>query len=168
MTAITTIQTTDLITNSRADINNNFSALNLGKIETSVIDLDTTLVANSDTKIPSQKAIKAYVDAAGALSNIITASGVTLALTTTATQKVIVWAKGTVATAGAQATFNITLSYNGVQKDVTSYQGNNQAATGSFALMYTETPGAGTHNITVATTAQSISNTVIIALIIGS
>lgn len=65
MTTITTIQSSDLITNSRADINTNFSNLNTDKIETSYIDTDTTLAANSDTKIASQKAVKAYVDAQG-------------------------------------------------------------------------------------------------------
>lgn len=65
MSTLTTIQGTDLITNSRADINNNFSALNSDKIETSVLDTDSALTANSDAKIPSQKAVKAYVDAGG-------------------------------------------------------------------------------------------------------
>jgi len=63
MSTLVTIQSTDLITNSRADINDNFSALNTDKMETSVLDTDTTLAANSDAKIPSQKAVKAYVDA---------------------------------------------------------------------------------------------------------
>ena len=62
MSTITTIQSTDLITNSRADINDNFSALNTDKMETSVLDTDTTLSANSDAKIPSQKAVKAFVE----------------------------------------------------------------------------------------------------------
>lgn len=64
-TVITTIQSSDLITNSRTDINNNFASLNTNKIETSVIDTDVALAANSDSKIPSQKAVKAYVDAGG-------------------------------------------------------------------------------------------------------
>jgi hypothetical protein len=66
MAQIQTIQATDLITDSRADLNTNFANLNSDKIETSVIDTDTTLAANSDSKIPSQKAVKAYVDAGGA------------------------------------------------------------------------------------------------------
>lgn len=65
MTTITTIQSTDVIANSRTDINTNFSNLNTDKIETSVIDTDTSLTANSDSKIPSQKAVKAYVDSGG-------------------------------------------------------------------------------------------------------
>lgn len=67
MSTITTIQSTDLITNSRADINNNFTNLNSDKIETSVIDTDTALAANSDSKIATQKATKAYADALLAL-----------------------------------------------------------------------------------------------------
>jgi hypothetical protein len=62
MSTITTLQTTDLITNSRATINTNFSNLNTDKIETSVLDTDTALTANSDVKIATQKAVKAYVD----------------------------------------------------------------------------------------------------------
>lgn len=67
-TSITTIQATDLITNSRTDINNNFASLNTNKIETDYIDTDNTLSANSDTKIATQKATKAYVDAGGTAS----------------------------------------------------------------------------------------------------
>lgn len=67
MSTLTTIQSTDLITNSRADINNNFSALNTDKMETSVLDTDTTLAANSDAKVATQKAVKAYVDNRGAV-----------------------------------------------------------------------------------------------------
>ena len=70
MSTITTINATDLITNSRTDINNNFANLNTGKVETSAIDTDTTLAANSDTSIPSQKAIKTYVDAGGSAANL--------------------------------------------------------------------------------------------------
>lgn len=76
MSTITTIQSTDLITNSRADINNNFSALNTDKIETSVLDTDTTLAANSDAKVATQKAVKAYVDAGGNVNASTTAKGI--------------------------------------------------------------------------------------------
>jgi len=62
MSTITTINASDQITNSRSVINTNFANLNTDKIETSVIDTDTTLSANSDAKIPSQKAVKAYAD----------------------------------------------------------------------------------------------------------
>lgn len=76
MSTLTTIQSGDLISNSRADINNNFDALNTDKMETSVLDTDTTLAANSDAKIPSQKAVKAYVDAGGNVNASTTAKGI--------------------------------------------------------------------------------------------
>ena len=65
MASITTIQETDLISTSRTDINTNFANLNSDKIETSVLDTDTALTANSDAKIATQKAVKAYVDSGG-------------------------------------------------------------------------------------------------------
>ena len=39
--------------------------MNNEKIETSYLDTDTSLSNNSDSKIPTQKAVKAYVDAGG-------------------------------------------------------------------------------------------------------
>lgn len=45
------------------NLNNNFSNLNSDKIETSYLDTDTSLTANSDTKIATQKAVKTYADA---------------------------------------------------------------------------------------------------------
>ena len=76
MATITTIASGDNISTSRTDINNNFANLNSDKIETSVIDTDTALAANSDAKIPSQKAVKAYVDAGGNVNASETAKGV--------------------------------------------------------------------------------------------
>jgi len=63
MASITTINGSDLITNSRAVINTNFTNLNTDKIETSYLDTDTSLTTNSDVRIPTQKAVKTYVDA---------------------------------------------------------------------------------------------------------
>lgn len=64
MSSITTINGGDLISGSRTVINANFSALNTDKIETSVIDTSTDLdgASASDAKIPSQLAVKTYVD----------------------------------------------------------------------------------------------------------
>lgn len=76
MSNITTIASTDLITESRADINNNFTALNTDKMETSVLDTDTTLAANSDSKVATQKAVKAYVDAGGNVNASTTNKGI--------------------------------------------------------------------------------------------
>lgn len=68
MSTLQTINGSALPTNSRADINGNFSALNTDKMETSVLDTDTTLAANSDSKVATQKAVKAYVDGGGDVS----------------------------------------------------------------------------------------------------
>lgn len=76
MSTITEILGTDLITDSREDINNNFEALNDEKIETSYLDTDTTLAANSDVKIPTQKAVKAYVDTLGNVNASTDAKGI--------------------------------------------------------------------------------------------
>lgn len=69
-TVITVINETDLITNAPAVLNSNFSSLNTNKIETSVIDTDPSLTADSDSNIPSQKAVKTYVDAGGNAANL--------------------------------------------------------------------------------------------------
>lgn len=65
MSSITNIASGDLITDSRAVLNDNFSALNSDKEEVSNKSTDTTMAANSDTLYPSQAAVKAYVDALG-------------------------------------------------------------------------------------------------------
>lgn len=152
MSTIKTIQPTDLITGSRTDINNNFANLNNDKVETSVIDTDTTLAANSDAKIPSQKAIRAFVEALSVFSiQTLTASAVTLPVTTNGNQRVIVWAKGTTTGTGG-TTGTVSLNYDGVQKDKISI--SNENYTRSFALMYTEIPPAGTKNITIGYTGS--------------
>lgn len=76
MSTITVINGSDAITDTRAVINTNFSNLNTDKVETSAIDTDTALTANSDSKIPSQKAVKAYVDAGGQANASDTVKGI--------------------------------------------------------------------------------------------
>lgn len=76
MSTITTINGGDQITNSRSTINTNFSNLNTDKIETSVLDTDTTLAANSDAKIATQKAVKTYVDTGGNVNASTSAKGI--------------------------------------------------------------------------------------------
>lgn len=76
MSTITTIAAADQITASRTVINTNFSNLNTDKIETSVLDVDTTLAANSDLKVATQKAVKAYVDAGGNVNASTTTRGI--------------------------------------------------------------------------------------------
>lgn len=86
MTSITTIDADDLIADSRTVINTNFSNLNSGKIETSALDTDSSLGANSDSKIATQKATKGYVD--GIVGLAIKASGVGSAPATSITQQI--------------------------------------------------------------------------------
>lgn len=76
MATISTIAGSDGISPSRTVINQNFANLNTDKIETSVLDTDTTMSADSDAKIPSQKAVKAYVDAGGNVNASTTARGI--------------------------------------------------------------------------------------------
>lgn len=168
MATITTIDSGDLISDSRADINTNFANLNSDKIETSVLDTDTSFAANSDTKIATQKATKAYVDAFVGAVSVASASAATLSLTTTSTQTVVVWAKGNVDVSFAGGSATAALKYNGVTKDsvtATMSAGNAQNGTVPFALMYTEAPGAGTQDITVD--GGTVSNVDIIVLKLG-
>lgn len=56
---------------------------NISQLPASYLDTDGTLSANSDTKVPSQKAVKEYADtkaASGANSDITSISGLTTAL----------------------------------------------------------------------------------------
>lgn len=76
MATITTINANDAISDSRTDINNNFANLNSDKIETSYLDTDTTMAANSDTKIATQKAVKTYIDTSGGANASTTARGI--------------------------------------------------------------------------------------------
>jgi hypothetical protein len=94
---------------------------------------------------------------------IETTAGATHSLVTDGTDRVVVWAKG-YKTGNNNAT--ITLKYNGVTKDTTVYNngGDSWYHQTSFALMYTETPSAGTENITVETSAGSLANVVIMVM----
>ena len=76
MSTIVTINASDLPSNSRADLNTNFSNLNTDKFETSNVDTDTALAANSDTKVPSQKAVKTYIDTQGGANASETVRGI--------------------------------------------------------------------------------------------
>lgn len=76
MSTITTINGSDVISTSRTDINTNFANLNDDKIETSVISTDNTFAGASDAKIPSQLAVKTYVDAGGNINASETTKGI--------------------------------------------------------------------------------------------
>ena len=168
MATITNLGANDSGSLSRTTINDNFTNLNSDKIETSVLSTDGTLAGDSDTEIPSEKAVKTYVDTevAGATSiSVETTTGVTHSLTTTAGQVVCVWAKGNqTSTSGVT---NIYLNYNAVQKDTVVSRVSSSGDDNPFCLMYTETPGAATQDITVTIDAGTIENVVIMVQIIG-
>ena len=65
MASITSLTSTDSGADSLTTINGNFANLNTDKIETSVISTDGTLAGDSDTELPTEKAVKTYVDANG-------------------------------------------------------------------------------------------------------
>lgn len=165
MATITTIAAGDGISPSRSVINTNFANLNNDKIETSVIDTDTALSANSDAKLPSQKAVKSYIDAnLVAPVSVETTSSASHSLTTTAAQRVFVTAKGWVGFNSSTNEITVELKYNGVTKDsvtigVTTTSSNAKL---SFFLQYTEIPGAGTQNVTVTTTGYTAQDVKIV------
>lgn len=68
MSTITSLGASDNGAVSRTTINTNFTNLNTDKIETSVLDTDTALSANSDSKVATQKATKTYVDTVAGLA----------------------------------------------------------------------------------------------------
>ena len=153
MATITTIQTTDLITNSRADINTNFANLNSDKIETSVLDTDNTLAADSDAKIPSQKAIKTYVDAQG---NNLAPTGAVTAFAGSSAPTGWLLADGTAVSRATYATlFGIISTTYGAGNGTTTFNvpnlkgkipvGLNSVETEFDALA--ETGGAKTHTL---------------------
>lgn len=92
----------------------------------------------------------------GSFISIETTTGTTHSLTTVANQRVFVFAKGNVATGGG-SNRTVTLAYNSVSKDIAAVLANTSAKE-SFALGYSEIPGAGTQNITVTIDADTIEN----------
>jgi hypothetical protein len=172
--SITTINSTDNGADSLVKINDNFTDLDTTKADlasptftgTPTLPTGTIATTQSISDNSTKVATTAYVDRVVIPVSSETTSGVTHALTTTAGQRVIVWAKGY---KDGDNNATITLKYNGVTKD-TLYLGNGGGSYWSempFALMYTESPAAGTRNITVETTAGSINNVVIIVMKIG-
>jgi hypothetical protein len=101
------------------------------------------------------------------MGNIEVATGVTHSLVTAPNQKVMVWVKGNIQITSIGArTVDVTLKYNGTQKDIVQVYNENVTCSRAFALQYTETPGAATQNITVECAAGSttLQNVVIMVL----
>ena len=115
MATIITINASDNISDSREDLNANFVALNSDKIETSVIDTDTALAADSDAKIPSQKAVKAYIDTSGGANASTIARGIVEEATAAE-----VLAETAAGATGARLFINPSNPPRGVTKSVTA------------------------------------------------
>lgn len=170
--AIVTLTSNETGANSLTDINANFVDLDTTKADlasptftgTPTLPTGTIATTQSPGDNSTKVATTAFVTAAGAIA-IETTAAATHSLTTTAGQKVVVWAKGHIVS-GIDGQKTVTLSYNTVVKDtiIITSAGNNDYA---FALMYTETPGAATQNITVEIDQGSIGNVVIIVMKIG-
>jgi len=96
---------------------------------------------------------------------IETTIGTTHSLTTVADEKVIVWAKGTIVIDPLSAR-TVSLKYDGTTKDTIASVGCGAGGdmTVPFSLQYTETPGAGTKNITVTTSGGTLARVVIIVM----
>lgn len=76
MSTLLTIQNTDIPTNSRAVINDNFNALNTDKEEVSNKSTDSTFASADDTTYPTTLATKKYVDAGGNVNASTTGKGI--------------------------------------------------------------------------------------------
>lgn len=168
-TSITTLQGSDGVTtsNSMTKINANFDSLNTNKIETDYLDTDTSLTANSDTKIATQKAVKAYVDAGGTAS--VTALRVlpyifpigAIYTATVSTNPVTLLGFGTWSAFGSgrvligAGTGTVIATFASRSSNVITVTGLTNAANNEFqtgqAVLYTATSGAMTgltHNTT--------------------
>lgn len=102
---------------------------------------------------------------------VITNASDTYSLTTIANEQVIVFAKG-YNVGDNNTAHTVSLKYNGVTKDSVSCRYTDALDTDAFSLMYTETPGAATHDITVDTTrtanGASVASVVMIIIKIRS
>ena len=161
--AIVSLGANDSGSTSRTVINDNFTDLDTTKADLASPALTgnptapTQTAGDNSTKI----ATTAYADNAASTIIMETTTGTTHSLTTTAGQVVAVWAKGQLVASGGGIA-GAVLSYNSVQKDIVQGQIDADNDPTPFALMYTEVPGAGTHNITVTVSGSaSLSNVVI-------
>lgn len=75
-TNVPTISSTDTLTNKTIDADNNtVSNLETDNFKANVIDTDVTLAADSDTRLATQKAVKAYADGLLAANDAMTYKG---------------------------------------------------------------------------------------------
>lgn len=93
------------------------------------------------------------------------ATGTSYSLTTTGSERVVVWVKGTIVRTTAQtAQATISVTYDSVTKDSVTQlpENDSNARRENFALMYTEVPTAGTRTIAVSTSVGTLENVSII------
>jgi hypothetical protein len=169
--AIETFNLNDSGSTIKDNLNANFSDLDTTKADlaspafTGNPTAPTQTAGDNSTKL----ATTAYVDTNAGLGlfNIYTATGTTLSLTTTAGQKVIVWAIGDFHPGTGASESTLSLKYNDVAKHEITVREADSLRRHGFALQYTETPGAATADITVTASQGSLAAVVITALVIG-
>jgi len=143
--------------------------LNADKIETSVLDTDTALTANSDLNVPSQRAVKAYVDAGGNVNASETTKGIveeaTDAEVTAGTATGGTGAKLFVTPAKLETRFSSKLKFGGTGADgaltLTSGATNIDCASAAVVVKnYTSISITGTGSLTF--TNPHVNGTVIV------
>lgn len=164
--AITTLNSTDSGAVSRTTINDNFTDLDTTKADLASPTFTGSPVAptQSANDNSTKLATTAYVDAAISTISVESTLGVSHALTTVASQVVVVWASGNLNNGTSDQT--VTLLYNGVAKHALTIGAGSGPSVG-FTGIYTETPGAATANITVTTTGGDLENVRILVMKIG-
>jgi len=110
-------------------------------------ELDRLGIGTAGQILTALSGSPAWADVNTAGISIETTTGSTHSLTTTGSELVVVFAKG-----NHTSTTTITLQYNAVTKDTVSISngGGSYTVTAPFCLMYTETPTAGTRDITIS------------------
>jgi hypothetical protein len=171
--AIETFNLNDSGATIKDNLNANFADLDTTKADLAsptftgapVLPTGTTGITQStgdnSTKIATTEYVSNQITASGNTITIETTAGATHSLTTTAGQKVIVWAKGWCNDSSVSVA---TLTYNVTEKDRVELSPSASGNRSPFSLMYTETPGAGTQNITLACNAGSVQAPVIIVM----
>jgi hypothetical protein len=121
--------------------------------------VDGTIVA---VDINDATITAAKMAAGSGIPTVEKTAGTTHSLTTTATNTVLVIAKGNVSGNGWNG--NVNLKYGGVTKDFVTMQATGDGGTNkdAFCLVYSETPGAATADITVD--GLTVNNVVITVL----
>lgn len=169
--SITTFNLNDSGSTIKDNLNANFSDLDTTKADLASptftgVPLSTTPSASDNsTKIATTAFVMTQIPISGAVVSVETTTGATHSLTTTAGQKVVVWAKGVAYGGASGSTDTILLKYNGVTKDTGTFEATTNRDQ-FFALQYTEIPGAGTADITVTGT-DGVTDVVIIVMKIG-